>query len=113
MSTESTELELFIVNDGRLYEQQALPILKNLALKKAKGIYQRDGAVKLYGYLADAGAKKYAREISGGESEWNRIFSVADRKAVATTLADFFETEWKLGHYRDLLPAKYKNAGKR
>lgn len=66
MSTEATELQLYIENDRGLHRQQGLPILKNLATKVASGKYEHDKAVKLYMHFAESGAKKYAKEFGGG-----------------------------------------------
>jgi hypothetical protein len=104
------ELQLFVENDGDLYRQQAQPILKNLATKKARGVYKHDLAVKLYGYLMESGAKKYAREF-GTASEWARTFTVPTRRAAAVQFALGFEGEWDAGQYRDLLPKKYQTCG--
>jgi len=107
----ATELSLFIENDGDLYRQQGEPIMRNLANKAAQGKYDHAKAVKLYMYLMDNGAKKYAREFGG---EWNRIFSVPTRKAVAENFARDFETEYKLGAYNNMLSkvsAKKKMGG--
>ena len=54
------DLELTIANDGDLYRQQFQPIMKNLMKKRRAGTYRHDLAVKLFGYLVEAGAKKYA-----------------------------------------------------
>jgi hypothetical protein len=99
------ELELFIDNDGDLYRQQTTPIIKNLATKMAKGQYDHAKAVKLWGYLMEAGAKKYAKEFGG---TWNLMFSVATRKECAERFAKAFEAQWANGEYRDLLPKKYQ-----
>lgn len=109
-SAEARELSLYIENDGTLYRQQAEPILKNLILKVAKGVYDHDKAVKLYMYLMESGAKKYVKEHGGGE--WSRVFSVATRKSVAEDFAKSFETEAALGNYAHLLPKKYQTAAK-
>ncbi len=103
----ATELRLFIDNDGDLYRQQTTSIHKNLVTKMARGIYNHAGAVKLFGYLCESGAKKYAREFAH-ESEWHKIFSVATRKAVAEELATHFEEEARLGNYDNHLPKKYQ-----
>jgi hypothetical protein len=58
------ELYLFIENDGQLYRQQGEPILKNLVQKIDRGIYDSVKAAKLYGYLIENGAKKYAKEFA-------------------------------------------------
>lgn len=95
--TEQTELKLFIDNDGDLYRQQTAPIQKNLTKKFVKGTYNHKLAVKLWKYLADNGAKKYAKDFSVG-SDWNTMFTVADRKAVAQALADDWLAEMKSGN---------------
>jgi hypothetical protein len=101
------ELELYVDNDGELYRQQGLPILKNLALKMYRGAYDHGKAVKLYMYYMESGAKKYAREFGEGR-EWHSLFSVPTRRHVAEQFAKFFETEWQNGSYRDLLPKKWQ-----
>jgi len=79
------ELELYIDNDGQLYNSQYLPILKNLSKKFAKGKYDKKLAVKLWMYLVDAGAKKYHKE-NGGMGKWNDMFNKATRLVTATEL---------------------------
>ena len=86
MSHESDELVLTIVNDGDLYRQRVQPIVKNLAKKIVKGVYDKTLAVKLWKYLADDGAKKYTKE-------WGLKFSVADRTDAAKQLQRYFEDE--------------------
>lgn len=106
MSHEATELQLYIENDGGLYRQQGLPILKNLATKVASGKYEHDKAVKLYMHFAESGAKKYAKEFGGGE--WQRMFPVPVRKEVAIAFAKDFERECAAGQYAHLIPKKYQ-----
>jgi hypothetical protein len=101
----ATELKLYIDNDGDLYRRQTTPSLKSLATKKARGEYKHDLAVKLFGYLVEAGAKKYAKEFGG---VWHQMFDVPTRRAVAAELTRDFEAEWKAGQYRGLLPKKYQ-----
>lgn len=102
------ELELFIENDADLYRQQYSPINKNLAAKKARGIYRHDLAVKLFMYLMESGAKKYARQFGGPGVVWSEMFNVPTRRAAAERFADYFETEYDLGNYDRLLPKKYQ-----
>lgn len=83
------ELSLYIENNGDLYRQQGEPILRNLANKAAQGKYDHAKAVKLYMYLMDNGAKKYAKEYR--TDEWNRIFSVPTRRWAAEQFAIGFE----------------------
>lgn len=90
---EATELKLFIDNDGDLYRQQTQPIIKNLQRKLAKGVFDKSKSEKLWMYLVENGAKKYAKQFSIG-SDWHKIFSMADRKAVARALAEEFVSEY-------------------
>lgn len=103
------ELELFVENDSDLYRQQYTPINKNLITKMAKGVYNHDKAVKLFGYLMESGAKKYARQYGSGQGDWHQIFSPATRKAAAEVFTRSFEVEAKLGNYDNLLPKKYSD----
>jgi hypothetical protein len=113
---EIGELKLYIDNEGDLYRQQTTPIMKNLATKLAKGIYDRAKAEKLWMYLVESGAKKYEQEFgSQFTSErsgvpWHKMFSMADRKTVAKELNDDFLAAWKDGQYDHLLPKKYARA---
>ncbi len=97
LDTTQTELKLFIDNDGDLYRRQTAPIQKNLTKKFVKGTYNHKLAVKLWKYLADNGAKKYAKDFSLA-SDWNTIFTVSDRAAVAQALADDWLAELKAGN---------------
>jgi len=101
------ELTLFVDNDGDLYRQQTQPIFKNLRTKMAQGKYDREKAVKLFMYLAESGAKKYAKEFADGR-EWNQIFSVPARRLAAAQWRDSFEVDAQLGNYDNYLPKKYQ-----
>jgi len=103
------ELQLFTENDADLYRQRTTPIVRNLRTKQAQGKYDRDKAVVLFMYLAEAGARKYAREHGGGEHEWNTIFPIDVRRAAATAWRDEFEQESANGNYDNetYLPKKY------
>jgi hypothetical protein len=105
--SEQTELKLFIDNDGDLYRGQTTSIIKNLAAKMAKGVYDRSKGEKLWMYLVESGAKKYSREFSDGK-DWHTMFDMADRRQVAKELNDDFLTAWEEGSYRDLVPKKYQ-----
>jgi hypothetical protein len=102
------ELHIFIENDRDLYRQQLQPIQKNLITKVARGTYNHEKAVKMFMYLAESGAKKYAKEVGGHPDEWSRIFTVPTRKLVATAMRDEFEAEAELGNYDNFLPKKYQ-----
>lgn len=109
------ELEIFIHNDADLYRQQFQPIQKNLITKKARGVYDHEKAVKLFMYLMESGAKKYAVEFGNGRTdpgEWHRTFSKPTREAAARIFVEEFETEAGYGNYDNYLPKKYqKKAG--
>ena len=60
------ELSLYIDNDAALNRQQLEPIVKNLARKHAKGLYDKTKAIKLWNYLVETGAKKYNKEHGDG-----------------------------------------------
>jgi hypothetical protein len=108
----ASELKLYIDNDGELYRRQTTSILKNLATKRARGQYKHDLAVKAFGYLAEAGAKKYAREFGAPDQPWHKMFDAGTRKQAAEALARDFEVEARLGNYDHLLPKKYQKQEK-
>ena len=62
---EVYELKLYIENDGDLYKQKIIPIIKNVQRKMKSGKYDHKKAPKLWMYLADEGAKKYQKEFPG------------------------------------------------
>ena len=62
---EASELKLFIDNDAQLYKQRLIPIVKNIQKKMKSGKYDHKKAPKLWKYLVDDGAKKYAKEFPG------------------------------------------------
>lgn len=104
----ATELKLYIDNDGELYRRQTTSILTNLATKRARGQYRHDLAVKAFANLAEAGAKKYAKEFGSPDQPWNKMFDGSTRKLTAEALTRSFETEAALGNYDHLLPKKYR-----
>lgn len=81
------ELELFMENDGQLYRQQFIPIIKNIQRKIKSGKYDHNQAPKLWMYYVENGLKKYAKELGSGMA-WNQYLSVKDRKVLAMKLAD-------------------------
>ena len=108
MSDEATELALYIENDAQIYRSMGLPILKNLILKKAKGIYVHDKAIKAFLNLATFGAKNYHREHGSMTTKWEQVFPMKARKEVAEHMTAYFETEYRLGNFNNLLPKKYQ-----
>lgn len=107
---EAKELYIFIQNDGDLYRQQGLSIIKNLVAKIDRGVYNRDLAVKLYMYLMESGAKKYVKEQGGGGGVWYQMFDKPSRELAAKNFVADFEAEYKLGNYNNLHAKKYQKA---
>lgn len=83
------ELGLYIENDSTLY-RQTTSIIKNLDAKVKKGKYDGRLAPKLWRYLVDEGAKKYARDF-GGDSA--RMFPGSVRNKLAEEMAREYEKE--------------------
>jgi len=110
-STESDELKMFIDNDADLYRQQFIPMIKNLMTKRAQGKYNGALAVKLFMYLVDNGAKKYAKEHGSPGQKWNDMFPKKDRLECAKEFVEEFEGEADLGNYDEYIPKKYQKKG--
>lgn len=94
----ANELKLFIDNDSTLYHQQTIPIMKNLMLKRKKGVYDSKKAVQLWMYLVEAGAKKYTKDYGSPDLPWHKMFPMDTRLATARALADAFEQEAATGN---------------
>lgn len=97
------ELKLFIDNDGELYTRSTVPTIKSLLKKWRSGRYDQSKSVQAWRYLADAGAKKYQRDM-GDRTPWNVVFPTQVRQAVAMALAEDFAAAASTGDYDDLLP---------
>ena len=94
------DLKLYIENDGKLYQEQTVPLRRALERERAGGGYRHEHAVEAYMALVEIGAKRYVAEFGGTV---NRRFPSAIRKVVAEELADAFEAEASLGNYDYLL----------
>jgi len=97
---EARELELYIDNTAELYRQQTVPIQRNLSKKFKAGKYDHEKAKKLWGYLAEEGAKRYCKEFADGR-DWFKVFDVASRKECACALADSWKSEMECGNFHD------------
>lgn len=109
-SDAANELELFIINDSDLYHSQHKPIIQSLMRKRAAGIFDPEKAVKFFMYLAESGAKKYAKEFGEPGRPWHVQFSVPTRLIVARSLRDKFVAEADLGNYDQYIPKKYQKS---
>jgi hypothetical protein len=111
-SDEARELALYISSDADLYRQQHLPGIKNLMRKRAAGKYDHNKAVKLFMYLTESGAKKYAKEYANA-GEWHQMFPPAVRREAAESLVEDFEAEAETGNYDNFIPKKYQKKNPR
>lgn len=92
-SDGARELELYIINDGELYNRHTKPVLKNLRRRMARGDYDSEKAIDLWEHLALAGAKKYHKEFGSPGFDWHELFPKSERREVARGLADHYENE--------------------
>ena len=86
---ESRELALYAVNDAEIYSRSVF-VIESLQKKIKAGKYDSDKALIACGYVAEAAAKKYAKEFGG---VWHKIFSAADRKLAAKEISEHYESE--------------------
>lgn len=86
------ELILFVDNDAQLYKQQFIPIIKNILRKRKRGVYDHSKAPKLWLYLMDNAAKKYAKEHGEPGARWMDMFPKNIRRLAAQMKAD---REWE------------------
>jgi len=82
------ELALWTENEGELYRRMAQPIIRNLAKKMKKGVYDADKAITAFEHLATEGAKSYHREFGSPGQRWHDLFSKATRRMAAQQLRD-------------------------
>lgn len=87
---ESDNLYLYIRNTSDMYHRYCMPLVENYKKKYEKGVYDQDRAIEGWYYVADAGAKMYAKEFP---EEGNK-FSVSDRWTVASDLEEYFYEEY-------------------
>lgn len=88
-TTESRELAIYAVNDAEIYNRSVF-VIESLQKKIKSGKYDADKALVAWGYVAEAAAKKYAKEFGG---VWYKVFSVADRKLASKEIAEHYESE--------------------
>ena len=83
-TTESRELELYVVNCGKMYETIIVPTIENLKKKVAKGIFDKEKAVDSFYRVATVGSDNYYKDFG-------HKFSVTERFTVATDLVEYYE----------------------
>lgn len=113
------EVVHWIDNDHDLYRQQFTPIVKNLATKHARGVYDHTKAKKLWSYLVPNAIER----LHGKPNVWSKpkersmyaaqMTNIATRDAIADVLEGREFDEIVSGQYSSLLPKKYKKNPKR
>lgn len=88
-SIESRELTLYTTNDGRIYDYWIVPVVRNLAKKFAKGIFDPDKAIDAFFPVACEAAKMYCKEFARLEDA-PHVFSVTDRFTVTADMVDYY-----------------------
>lgn len=88
---ESVARELFDwINNSQAPYRQLQSIERNMTRKMAAGNYDRELAIKGFGWAAESGAKDYAHEFGG---VWHKMFPKNVRRMAAEMLRDAFEKE--------------------
>lgn len=82
-----------VETDGQLYRQIYRPIVVTLAIKKVKGIYIREKAVKGVMYLVEEGVKKYKRNAEEYYEKRFGVTSAAVKHKIAVELLAGMEGE--------------------
>jgi len=101
----ATELVLFIENTADLALEgphgQGRSVLLNALRKFRKGTYDSAMAVKLFEYLTEAGARRYAQQ-NQSSMPWNQRFSVSTRREAARQLEASFRSAAEQGEYDEV-----------
>jgi hypothetical protein len=83
MSDAAHELVMHADNHAQLHHGSHMPIIRNLARKKAKGTYDSEKAKKLWHSHADRAAQSYHKEYGDKHQPWHKMFTTDDRKQAA------------------------------
>lgn len=107
---DADSLTLFIDNTEPLYRQKRA-VMKNMALKKARGVYDSVRAPQAFAWLVERGAQEFVKE-ERETRPWHVVFPAKERLAAAKDFAGEFEGEWANPAERERwvaqLPAKYR-----
>ena len=80
---------------------QGRSVLLNALRKWRKGAYDPARAIKLFEYIAESGAKRYAREFDHA-ANWPNMFNPATRREAARQLEESFRASVERGEYDDV-----------
>lgn len=99
---QARELELYIMNDYKLYEQlQAF--LNNYTLKKKKGVFDKQKAIKGLENVVRSAITKYNRELGSIGS-----VNSATKKLISRSLFNILWEDYGLKNVRKARPKKKK-----
>ena len=87
-SDEARELFLCATNEGRLYPA-VVSVVRNLAKKYKKGIFDGEKAIEAFYPIATAEAKIYCKEFARVE-EYPVIFDVTTRYTAAADMVNYY-----------------------
>jgi len=96
------DVELFAENDGNLYRQRYIPIIKNLKKKKDKGTFNEELAATLWKYYWEDADKRYQKQIMERQPK-GYVLSVKDRQLLSAKMANWVGS---VAHDNDLTFAK-------
>lgn len=82
-TAESKELFLVATNESRLYNCMIIPVVRSLAKKMQKGIFDQEKAVDAFYYVADAASKQYKKD-------YGYMFTVTERYTAAADMLDYY-----------------------
>lgn len=106
LSETAFELRRYIDSSGERNQENA--IVKNLMTKRARGVYDKKLAAKLWMYYVD----RMAKEAAGDYDLWHRLYPLSVRQEVAVSLNEGFLEEAATGQHDHLLPKKYQTGAK-
>ena len=89
-SAEVRELVLFATNDSLTYHNSTIPALENLRKKIARNVYDESKAQKMWEYVAEYAARRYAKEFASHGTKWFEVFNAACRRAAALKLMEYY-----------------------
>lgn len=85
------ELQLFGMNNYRVYKNYLVPVCANMEKKVKKGVFDSIKAKKAFLNVANYAARIYCTEFGG---VWYQVFNVATRKEFAAYLLEYFITSY-------------------
>lgn len=102
-SEAARELYLYMSNCADAW-RQAEYTFKLYERKRAKGVYDAALARKGMTYAVETAARCYVRDNGGPGDKWHKMFTPADRAAVAHLIMTDTEAEWAAGNYWSIAP---------